>query len=148
MTDTCTIYNKETIWNRRIKPPVVGIAYLSGRIRFSAEAVKLLSLKENDCISIMIDERDRDIFYFFVDNKKGMRLYKSAKKDAKYGIGLQVCCKPLSRKILAFMRLGKVASFDVTNEKCNTESGKMWFIRKGMIHKPMERYISKSERDN
>lgn len=128
------IFNKETSWNRRGKPPVLRFSK-NGHIRFSVEAINVLGLSKGVPISFMIDWRDSDIVYFFVDDKKGMPLWDCTK--GKNGVGLQICCRPLALKIINFMGLKGNVTFDVTNDKCKTEKGEMWFVKKSSIHQPI-----------
>lgn len=129
------VFNKETSWNRRGKPPVLRISR-NGHIRFSVEAIRILGLKLGDTISFMIDERDCKIFYFFRD-VKGMPLKHCTK--GKDGVcGLQVCCRPLGQKLLDYFGFKGNKTFDITKEQCITERGKMWFVLKEKIHVPIK----------
>lgn len=128
------IFNKETIWNRRGKPPVLRFSQ-NGHIRFSVEAIRILGLSKDTPISFMIDRRDEDVVYFFVDKENGMPLWDCTK--GKNGVGLQVCCRPLALKVLSFMGLKKNITFDITTDKCKTQNGEMWFVRKDKIHQPV-----------
>lgn len=129
------IFNKETSWNRRGKPPVLRISY-NGHIRFSVEAIKMLGFKLGDTISFMIDPRDNNVFYFFKD-EKGMPLKHCTR--GKDGVcGLQVCCRPLGQKLLNYFGFKENKTFDITNEVCDTIKGKMFFVLKEKVHRPIK----------
>ena len=130
------IFTKHTVFNRRGKPPVVRLSK-SGHIRFSVTACKNLDIKEGDCICFMIDARDVGIVYFYKDNKNGMPLKYCTK--GKDGInGLQICCRPMAMKILAFFNMNGNRTFDVSSETTKTCDKEMWFIIKENIHKPIK----------
>lgn len=132
---TYEIFNKETSWNKRGKPPVVRISQ-SGHIRFSVEAVKVLGIAKDTPISFLIDKRDDDVIYFFIDKDKGMPLVDCT--FAQSGTGLQICCRPLSFRLLDFLGQKKNVTFGVTKDTCDVFEKKMWFLRKDRIHKPIK----------
>lgn len=128
------IFNRKTHWNRRGKPPVLRFSQ-AGHIRFSVEAVRILGLNKGTPLSFMIDQRDDGIVYFFIDKENGMPLCDCT--NGKNGVGLQICCRPLSLRVLSFMGLKKNITFDITTDKCETQKGGMWFVRKDKIHQPI-----------
>lgn len=129
------IFNKETIWNKRGKPPVLRISK-NGHIRFSGVAVDILGLTLETKISFMVDARDKDLIYFYVDAEKGMPL-GMVNKTIK-GNGYQICCRGLAIKLLKFIGSSGNVTFDITTDKCETPHGSMWFVRKDKIHKPIK----------
>ncbi len=129
------IFNKETIWDKRAKPPVVRISK-HGHVRFSVEAVKLLGITKDTPITFMIDPRDHDIVYFYIDKEKGLPLVNNNKSLS--GVGLQICCRPMAIRILRYFSMKNGGSFDITNDKCSTVHGEMWFIRKDKTHIPVK----------
>jgi hypothetical protein len=135
MENNFTVYNKETSWNKRGKPPVVRFSKY-GHIRFSVEAIRLLGLDRDTPISFMTDARDIGVIYFFVD-KKGLPLKRGT--VGKTGEGLQICCRPLAQRVMDFFGFNGInKTFDVTNETVKTEKGNMWIILKDKIHKPIK----------
>ena len=131
------IFDKETVWNKRGKPPVLRISD-NGFIRFSGKAVEILGITKETKISFMIDKRDDDLIYFYVDDVKGLPLAE-INKTIK-GNGYQVCCRQLAKRLLKFLKGGKYknVTFDVVNEKCETPNGSMWFVKTSSIHKPIK----------
>ena len=130
------IFNAKTSWKKRGKPPVIRVS-TTGHIRWSVEAIRRLGLVNGDKVSFMTDARDNGIIYFYRDNKNGIPLiYCTKGKDGVYG--LQVCCRPLAYKILNFFGFTEHKTFDLTDETLNTENGRMWFILKGNIHRPIK----------
>lgn len=95
-----TFYNRHTDYKKKGKPPIIRIDAHSGnaRIQISVEAVKLLKLKEGDCLTFMTLKNDKDTIYFYIDNKDGIPL-KTA-NEHKSGIDMGVYCRPLARKLL------------------------------------------------
>jgi hypothetical protein len=123
-------FDRNSIWDKRDKPPVVRVAK-NGTVRFSVSAVKLLGLKESDCLTFQIDYRDTDVVYFFKD-KNGIPLRVGAEYDS--GIMLQTLCRPLVKKLLQFFGLKGNTTFDITDEQT---SGK-YVISKLKIHEPLK----------
>jgi len=129
------IFNKETIWDKKGKPPLLRISPY-GHIRLSVKAVEILGLKQGDGVSFMVDYRDTGVFYFYKD-KNGIPLIHNT--AGKKGIdGLQACCRPLCMKLLTHFGYTKNSSFDVTPEIVDTPHGKMWFVLKNNLHKPIQ----------
>lgn len=128
-------FTKETVWNRRGKPPVVRISKY-GHIRFSVEAARLLGLKIDDKISFMIDNRDIGVFYFFRD-EKGMPL-KFCTRGNDGVCGLQICCRPLGQRLLNYFGFKDNKTFGVSCETVNRKDVVMWFVLKDKIHRPIK----------
>lgn len=129
------ILNKETVWNKRGKPPVLRISK-NGHIRLSSKAVEILGIEIGSKLSFMIDSRDKGVIYFYCDEEKGIPLVEINKHLS--GNGYQVCCRQLALKLLSFIGIKNNVTFDVTAEKCETPHGSMWFVQKDKIHTPIK----------
>lgn len=128
------VYNKETVWNKRGKRPVIQFNKY-GHIRFSVEAVKLLGLKEKMTISFMTSPADVGVIYFFSD-KKGMALRRG--NGTKSGIRLEIICRPLVLKLLNFFSYETNKTFDITSETIKINDRLSWFILKEKLHRPIK----------
>jgi hypothetical protein len=129
---TLKVYNSETIFKKRGKPPVVRISY--GRIIFSVEAVNLLGLKSGDKLSFATNLKDKEIIYFKKD-EKGIPLLVDF--EGLGGIRLRICCRPLAKELLSFFLYNKAKTFSVNDEMADVYGEKMWFILKSNVHKPI-----------
>jgi len=128
------VFTRNTIWNRRGKPPVIRLSN-NGHIRLSVEAVKILGVKEGDTVSFMVDNRDNGIFYFYKDEDGMPLIYCTRGKD---GInGLQLCCRPLAQRLLKYFGFNGNKTFDVSGETIKASDKEMWFVLKEKIHKPI-----------
>lgn len=132
---TYEIYNAETIWNRKGKPPVVRICP-QGHIRFSVEAVKLLGLKKGMCLTFVTNPIDNGTIYFYADTK-GLPL--TSEVELKTGSRLEVCCRPLTKKLLSFLGFSKNKTFSLTSDTTPIMEGvKAWIICKSKCHTPVK----------
>ena len=129
-----TIYNRQTTWDDRRKPAIVRI---SGRgfIHFSVEAVKLLNLKEGMKLVFLTDDKDRDIILFY-QHESGIPLRITAKMKKNNAVRLSILCRPLSLKLLTFLKLKQSTSIRITTDIIKTNGKKCWFINKNFIHIP------------
>ncbi len=121
------IYNRHTVFNKRGKPPIIRID-VSGnnaRITFSVEAVKMWGLKEDDCLSIFINEKERDLIFFRVDNENGIPL--KVELGFKTGVRMGLYCRQLARAIAKHIGLKVCRSFIISNEKVKAD-GREWFF--------------------
>lgn len=132
------ILNAETVFNKKGKPPIVFIeSGRNARINFSVEAVKLLDLKEGMRISFILLNKDKEIIYFYEDEKTGIPL--KLQMDAKSGKRLAISCRPLARKLNEHFGYGDAQkTFLLTKDKSEVEGKKMWFILKSKQHKPIQ----------
>lgn len=128
------VYDSTTIFDRRGKPPVVQIAKW-GHIRFSVEATKLLKLKPEDRITFLTPKGDKEIIYF---KKHPGGLPLSQTSQGKSGIGVGVCCRALTRRLLNFLGSKRSITFDVTPETADVYGEKMWFLLTSKIHQPIQ----------
>lgn len=135
-SDSLEVFTRHTHWNRRGKPPVMRLSR-TGHIRLSVEAVKILGLQKGDRISFIIDKRDNGIFYFYVDKENGMPL-KFCTRGKGQVDGLQICCRPLSQKLLDHFGYKDPKTFDISSEKSESGRGLMWFVLKEKVHKPIK----------
>ena len=133
LPETIQVYNEETVYNKRGKPPCIRIA--KSRIEFSCEAVKLLGLKKEDKISFYTDLKDKEII-FFGKSKNGLSLRQAA--ELKSGVRLQVCCRPLVIKLLSHLGLNNNKTFRISNETTDFYGEKLWFILKDKVHRPIQ----------
>lgn len=132
---TYEIYNSETIWNRKGKPPVVRICP-QGHIRFSVEAVKLLGLKKGMALTFVTNPIDTGTIYFYPDIK-GLPL--TSEVELKTGSRLEVCCRPLTKKLLSFLGFTKNKTFSLTAETTPIMEGvNAWLVSKSKCHTPVK----------
>ena len=126
MNETIKIFNKETIWDKRAKPPVI---YLNpkGQIRFSIEAVKLLGLKSGDKLSFAFDTRDSGVIYFYKCSN-GIELNTDFKGMG--GERLVLCCRGLVKQLLAFFGSATSKTYLVTKDITNFNGSCAWLILK------------------
>ncbi len=134
MNPTISIYDSKTIWNRRGKPAVVQISRY-GHIRFSVEAVKLLGLVQGERITFRTHSNDIGILYFY-RQATGLPLRDGLK--CKTGVRLEVYCRPLALKLLAFFDFKTSKTFRISSEQLQYGNTKFWFILKENIHKPIK----------
>ncbi len=129
-----TIYNRQNTWDDRSKPAIVR---LSGRgfIHFSVEAVKLLKLKEGMTLIFRVDDQDPNIILFH-EHKSGIPLRVTAKLKKTGHVRLSILCRPLSLKLLAFLKLRQSTSIRLTAETVKAGDKQYWFISKDFIHIP------------
>lgn len=125
-----TIYNRHTTFNKRGKPPIMRVDAHSGnaRIQISVEAVKLLGLKEGDCLTFVTIENEKELIYFFIDNKNGIPLRKA--NEHKSGFDMGIYCRALARRLLDHLGINSMRSFIVTNSIAELNSVKCFFIDK------------------
>lgn len=121
------IYDAKNIWEKKGKPPVLGIDK-KGKISFSVEAVKLLKLVPGDKLAFAMDDADEGMIYFF-KSKDGIPL-KVAKVATTDNVRLCCYCRPLATKILEFLKLTKNKSFLVTTKTTKVLNNTAWFIQK------------------
>lgn len=131
--ETLEVLNSETLIRTNRKPPVVRVSY--GRVIFSVEAVRELGLKEGDKITFVTNKADKDIIYFKKDSK-GFSLMLDF--DGLTGKRLRICSRPLAKKILSFFSYNTSKTFSITNNLADMYGGKMWFILKRGVHKPIK----------
>lgn len=126
MEQTIKVFNKETIWDKRAKPPVV---YLNskGQVRFSIEGVKLLGLKSGDKLSFAFDTRDAGVIYFY-KCLKGIELNTDFKGMG--GERLVLCCRGLVKQLLTFFGCTTSKTFLLTNDTTLFNGGQAWLILK------------------
>lgn len=129
-----TIYNRENTWDKDSKPAIVRI---SGRgfIHFSVEAVKLLNLKEGMTLIFRVDDADPSIILFH-EHKSGIPLRVTARLKKTGNIRLSILCRPLSLKLLTFLKLRQSTSIRLTKDTVKADGREFWFISKDFIHVP------------
>jgi len=138
---TPTVYDSSTIFNKRVKPPVIRIECgKNSRINFSCEAVKLLGLKEGMKLAFATYKEDRGIIYFY-EQATGIPL-KKEKNVIKNGIRLSIYCRPLTEQLIKHFGYTQdiKKTFKLTADRALIPGtiGKAWFILKENLHKPIQ----------
>lgn len=129
------IFDSKTIWKKHVKPPLVNLGS-SGRIRFSTEAVELLKLNSSMKLTFYVDDKDKEIIYFYEDeNGIPVRSYKLASGKK---IECFILCRPLSLKLLTFFKCTDYSTYRITQETSKLNGKKSWFILKSNKHIPHE----------
>ena len=128
------IIDSTTGWNRQGKPAIVHIKG-DGFVNFSVEAVRLLEFTAGDRLSFMFDDTDRTRVLFYRD-EKGIPLRIT--KKCQTGNRLSILCRPLSIKILSFLKCKGATSFRMVKEEVNVEKKDCWELSITSLHIPVK----------